>query len=152
MFAKKNWRILSITIIVMILLTACGAEAKPTEVESPPTEVVAQPTEVPAPSELNVAAILSIGLESTWDSTFYDAFKRIQAESPHGVKINDMVYTEGVYGDEAGTVMRQYAQSGKYDIIFAQAAFTDQVKPLAEEFPNILWVVSGSGTRRVGVM
>jgi basic membrane lipoprotein Med (substrate-binding protein (PBP1-ABC) superfamily) len=61
-----------------------------------------------------------------------------------------MVYTEGAYGDEAGTVMRQYAQSGKYDIIFAQAAFTDQVKPLAAEFPDILWVVSGSGNELLG--
>ena len=150
MITKGNWQKVSIIMIIAILLAGCGSAATPTEVTAPPTEVIVVPTEVPAPSELNVAAILSVGLESTWDSTFYDAFKRIQAESPHGVKINDMVYTEGVYGDEAGTVMRQYAQSGKYDIIFAQAAFTDQVKPLAEEFPNILWVVSGSGNELLG--
>ena len=136
--------------IIAILLAGCGSAATPTEVTAPPTEVIVVPTEVPAPSELNVAAILSVGLESTWDSTFYDAFKRIQAESPHGVKINDLVYTESVYGDEAGTVMRQYAQSGKFDIIFAQAAFTDQIKTLKDEFPNILWVVSGSGNELLG--
>ena len=150
MLTKRNWKLVSIFVIIMMLLTACGAKSTPTVVAAPPTEAVPPTAEVVAPTELNVAAILSIGLESTWDSTFYDAFKRIQAESPHGVKINDMVYTEGVYGDEAGTVMRQYAQSGKYDIIFAQAAFTDQVKPLAEEFPNILWVVSGSGNELLG--
>ncbi|HSB67663.1 MAG TPA: BMP family protein [Anaerolineales bacterium] len=135
MFIKKIWHKLSIIIVIMLLLSACGGKSTPT---------------VQAPSELGVAAILSIGLESTWDSTFYDAYKRVQAENPHGVKLNDMVYTEGVYGDEAGTVMRQYAESGKYDIIFAQAAFTDQVKGLATEFPNILWVVSGSGNELLG--
>ena len=150
MITKRNWQTASMIIVIMMLLTSCGGTAATTEAVSPPTEVAIQPTEVPAPSELNVAAILSIGLESTWDSTFYDAFKRVQAESPHGVKINDLVYTEGAYGDEAGTVMRQYAQSGKYDIIFAQAAFTDQVKSLAEEFPDILWVVSGSGNELLG--
>ncbi len=150
MLTKRNWKLVSIFVIIMMLLTACGAKSTPTAVAVPPTEAVAPTAAVAAPTELNVAAILSVGLESTWDSTFYDAFKRVQAESPHGVKVNDLVYTEGAYGDEAGTVMRQYAQSGKYDIIFAQAAFTDQVKPLAEEFPNILWVVSGSGNELLG--
>jgi basic membrane lipoprotein Med (substrate-binding protein (PBP1-ABC) superfamily) len=144
MFTKKNWHIISIFIVTMLLITACGGAATPTEVAAPPTKAVV------APTELNVAAILSVGLESTWDSTFYDAFKRVQAESPHGVKINDLVYTEGASGDEAGTVMRQYAQTGKYDIIFAQAAFTDQVKSLAAEFPEVLWVVSGSGNELLG--
>ncbi len=136
MFTKGNWHTLSVIIVVMMLLGACGGKSTTPEVK--------------APTELSVAAILSVGLESTWDSTFYDAYKRVQAENPHGVKLNDMVYTEGVYGDEAGTVMRQYAQSGKYDIIFAQAAFTDQIKSLKDEFPNILWVVSGSGNEQLG--
>jgi basic membrane lipoprotein Med (substrate-binding protein (PBP1-ABC) superfamily) len=134
MFTKKNWQFVTIIIVIMILLTSCGGTAATTEAPPPPTAALAEPTAVPAPSELNVAAILSIGLESTWDSTFYDAFKRVQGESPYGIKVNDLVYTEGAYGDEAGTVMRQYAESGKYDIIFAQAAFTDQVKPLSQNF------------------
>lgn len=161
MLNKKTWQLVSIIIVTLILLTACGGTAPATEATTPPTQEVVQPTTpptqevvqpttAPAPTELNAAAILSIGLESAWDSTFYDAFKRVQAASPHGVKINDLVYTEGVYGDEAGTVMRQYAESGKFDIIFAQAAFTDQVKPLSQEFPDILWVVSGSGNELLG--
>jgi basic membrane protein A len=144
MLNKKNWQIVIVAVIVVIIVTACGGAAATTQPAAAPTEAMQ------APAELNVAAILSVGLESTWDSTFYDAFKRVQAESPHGVKINDLVYTEGVYGDEAGTVMRQYAESGNYDIIFAQAAFTDQVKSLSEEFPDILWVVSGSGNELLG--
>ncbi len=150
MFNKRSWQFVSVFVIIMMMLTACGAKSTPTAAVVPPTEVATPTAAVVAPTELNVASILSVGLESSWDSTFYDAFKRIQSESPHGVKINDLVYTEGVSGDEAATVMRQYAESGKYDIIFAQAAFTDQVKPLAEEFPKILWVVSGSGNELLG--
>jgi simple sugar transport system substrate-binding protein/basic membrane protein A len=102
------------------------------------------------PTELNVAAILSIGLESTWDSTFYEAFQRVQALKPHGVTIGDLDFTEGAWGDEAETVLRQYAETGKYDIIFAQASFTDQIKNLMDEFPDIAWVVSGSGNEQLG--
>ena len=45
---------------------------------------------------------------------------------------------------------RQYAETGKYDIIFAQASFTEQIKPLMEEYPEILWVVAGSGNEQLG--
>jgi basic membrane protein A len=116
-------------------------------------EASAEPTKPAAsegPKELNVAALLSIGLESAWDATFYEAFQRVQKESPHGVKINDLAYTEGVFGEEAETVLRQYAETGKYDIIFAQASFTEQVKKLMTEYPDILWVVSGSGNEQLG--
>jgi basic membrane lipoprotein Med (substrate-binding protein (PBP1-ABC) superfamily) len=74
----------------------------------------------------------------------------VQKESPHGVKINDLAITEGVYGEEAETVLRQYAETGKYDIIFAQASFTEQIKNLMTEYPDILWVVSGSGNEQLG--
>ena len=157
MFTLQNWRNLGFLIIIAMLLTSCGGTpTEPPVVEETPVveptveqPVVTEPVVEP-PTELNVAAILSVGLESTWDSTFYDAYQRVQQESPHGLTINKLVYTEGAYGDEAGTVMRQYAESGNFDIIFAQAAFTDQVKGLAAEFPDILWVVSGSGNELLG--
>ncbi len=113
-------------------------------------EAQSEEPKVEGPTELNVAALLSIGLESAWDATFYEAFQRVQATSPHGVKVNDLAITEGVYGEEAETVLRQYAETGKYDIIFAQASFTEQIKNLMAEYPDILWVVAGSGNEQLG--
>jgi len=145
----------------MFLVACGGANANEPTVEEPVVEepAVEEPaaeepvTEEPAmevPTELGVAAILSIGLESTWDSTFYEAYQRVQALSPHGVTLKDLAYTEGAWGEEAETVLRQYAETGEYDIIFAQASFTDQIKNLMDEFPDILWVVSGSGNEFLG--
>lgn len=113
----------------------------PFEVEAPAVE---------GPTELKVAALLSIGLESTWDSTFYEAFQRVQALSPHGVTVHDLDFSEGLWGDEAETVLRQYAETGEYDIIFAQASFTDQIRNLMTEYPDIAWVVAGSGNEQLG--
>lgn len=164
MFVKRTWFVVTILMIAVLLVTACssGTTEEPAEpatevpvVEEPTEapEVEEQPVEEPAaeePTELNVAALLSVGLESTWDSTFYEAFQRVQEQSPHGVTVNDLAFTEGVFGDEAETVLRQYAQSGEYDIIFAQASFTDQIKNLMDEYPDIAWVVSGSGNELLG--
>jgi basic membrane protein A len=166
MFRKKSWYAITILVIAILLITACS----PSSTEAPATEEPAteepaaeEPTQAPEaeepaveepaaeePTELNVAALLSIGLESTWDSTFYEAFQRVKEQSPHGVTINDLDFTEGVFGDEAETVLRQYAETGKYDIIFAQASFTDQIKNLMDEYPDILWVVAGSGNELLG--
>lgn len=122
-----------------------GAFQVPYIPEAKPAETMEE-----GPKELNVAALLSIGLESAWDATFYEAFQRVQATSPHGVKINDLAITEGVFGEEAETVLRQYAETGEYDIIFAQASFTEQIKNLMSEYPEILWVVAGSGNEQLG--
>ena len=148
MFSKKILPIVVMLMIVAFVLPACASTPSPEEPTNVPT--VKGPTAVEEPKELNVAAILSVGLESTWDSTFYEAYQRIQKQSPHGVKINDLVYTEGAWGEEAETVLRQYAETGKYDIIFAQASFTDQIKNLMDEYPDILWVTAGSGNEFLG--
>jgi len=161
MSGKGLWRGVAFLAIAALLLTACAGAATeppletsaPPEATEPPPATELPPTEEQAaqgPTELRVAALLSIGLESAWDLTFYEAFQRVQALSPHGVTIHDLDYTEGAWGEEAETVLRQYAQTGQYDIIFAQASFTDQIRRLYEEYPDILWVVSGSGNELLG--
>jgi basic membrane protein A len=150
--SKKKFILVGFLLVLVLLLTACGSGAaeEPNAGEPAADEPAADGAAMEEPTELNVAAILSIGLESTWDSTFYEAFQRVQGENPHGVTINDLVYTEGAWGEEAETVLRQYAETGEYDIIFAQASFTDQIKNLMDEYPDILWVVSGSGNEFLG--
>lgn len=101
------------------------------------------------PSDLNVAIILSAGLESAWDGSLIESFERAKAARPHGLDIS-WQYTDPLWGDDAGDAMRLFAESGEFDIIWAHSTYSDQVKKLRDEFPDILFVVVGSGNEGLG--
>ena len=101
------------------------------------------------PTKLNVAVILNSGVESGWDGTLIKSLERVKAEKPHGLDVT-WKYTDPLWGDDAGDAMRLFAESGKYDIIWANSTYSDQVKKLKDEFPDILFVVSGSGNEELG--
>jgi basic membrane protein A and related proteins len=134
----KLYPILTLFALLAFLLPACGGATS----SSNTTEL--------KPTELHVAAVLTVGPEQAWDKSFLDSFKRVQTAAPHGLKIADITYTENVFGDQAEEVMRGYAQTGMYDIIWANSSYSDQVKKLRLEFPEILWVVVGSGNEGMG--
>jgi len=155
MIKRKLLLVLSIVVVACMLLVSC----KPAPTEAPPavepTEeepVVEEPTEAPeteAPTELHIAAITCCSIESMWDATWVQAVERIKNEKPHGLEIT-LDYTENMWGDEAEMALREYAETGKYDIIFATSSFSDQVANLKDEFPEILWVYHGSGNEPLG--
>lgn len=101
------------------------------------------------PKTLNIAIILSAGIENGWDGTLIKSLERVKAEKPHGLDIN-WKYSDPLWGDAAGEAMRLYAESGQYDIIWAHSTYSDQVKKLKDEFPEILFVVVGSGNEGLG--
>ncbi|MBZ9727180.1 BMP family protein [Mesorhizobium sp. CO1-1-11] len=101
------------------------------------------------PDKLRIAVILSAGIESGWDGTLIEALGRVKAKKPHGLDIT-WKYTDPLWGDDAGDAMRLFAESGQYDIIWANSSYSDQVKKLKDEFPNILFVVVGSGNEGLG--
>ena len=109
----------------------------------------ALPAAADAPEDLNIAIILSAGIESPWDGTLIESLERIKAEAPHGLKL-DWTYTDPLWGDEAGDAMRLFAESGDYDIIWAHSTYSDQVKKLQAEFPDTMFVVVGSGNEGLG--
>lgn len=157
MFKNPLLKLSLVLVLVSMVLGAC-ASTPPTAVATEPpavaTEAPVVATEPPAaanaPTELHMAAILTVGLDNAWDRTFLESYKRVQAEKPHGLTLADLDYTEGVWGDEAENVLRAYAESGKYDIIWAHSTYSDQVKNLKDEFPEIAWVVVGSGNEGLG--
>ena len=63
---------------------------------------------------------------------------------PYGLPITVDV-TEGVWGADAELALREYAETGNHDIIWAHSSYSDQVKNLYQDYPEILWAVSGSG-------
>ena len=108
-----------------------------------------QPARADNPSKLNMALILSAGIEASWDGTLIQALERVKAQKPHGLELN-WTYTDPLWGDDAGDAMRLFADSGEYDVIWAHSTYSDQVKKMKDEYPDILFVVVGSGNEGLG--
>ena len=95
------------------------------------------------PTKLRIAGVLSAGKEAPWETSFINSMDRVIAAKPHGLDIQ-IDYTENVY-DNAEQVFRTYAETGDYDIIFGDTAYADAIEKVKGDFPNILFVMSGSG-------
>ncbi len=100
------------------------------------------------PTTLKIAGILSAGKESPWETSFVNSMNRVIAHKPHGLDI-EVTYTENVY-DSAEQVFRTYAETGEYDILFGDTAYADAIDNLKDEFPDTMFVMSGSGNRGLG--
>ena len=164
MLQKRYWHIFSILVLAALIMSACGGAAPVNEpaaeepaAEEPTAEEPAaeeEPAEEEAmaemPTELRVAALLSSTSDNPWDQSFLLSFERVKESAPHGVTVQDLDFTEGVWGDEAEVVLREYAATGQYDIVWANSAYSDQIKNLKDEFPEVLWVVAGSGNEALG--
>ena len=102
-----------------------------------------------APTELGIGLILSTGPEAAWDGTLLRDAEALVAEAPHGLEIS-YKNVDGVWGEQAGDAMDLMAKSGKYQIIWAHSSYSDQVKNLQAKYPEILFVVVGSGNEGLG--
>ncbi|MBS3652254.1 BMP family ABC transporter substrate-binding protein [Pseudaminobacter sp. 19-2017] len=100
------------------------------------------------PTKLKIAGILSAGKEAPWETSFVNSMDRVIAAKPHGLEI-EVNYTENVY-DNAEQVFRTYAETGEYDILFGDTAYVDAIDKLKDEFPDIMFVMSGSGNQGLG--
>ena len=171
MLNNKLWSVVPLLVVIAILVAACGgatpapaveepAAAEPAAEESSVGEAVAEEepaTENPAaeesntesPNELKVAGIFGATIEEAWYFSWLQAWQRLNEKNPYGVKIT-VDYTENVWGADAELAMRKYAESGKYDIIWAHSSYSDQVKNLYQEYPDIIWAYTGSGNEGLG--
>lgn len=107
-----------------------------------------QPASADQPTELRIAAVLSAGKESPWEKSFIDSLNRVIAAKPHGLTIT-VAYTENVY-DNAEQVYRAYAETGKYDIIFGDSGYADAIDKVHGDFPDTMFVMTGSGNHAIG--
>ena len=159
MITKNMFRVVSFLVFVAILTSACSSVSPATETikVEPTTEIATveaiptkEPVQAEGPKELGLAMVMSNGIDSSWDYTFVHSYERVQALSPHGLTIKDLKYSEGIWGDDVGVVLREYASTGLYDIIWCHTTCSDQVKKVAPDFPEILFVVVGSGNEALG--
>lgn len=99
------------------------------------------------PTKLHFPMIFLDVLESPWNNSMMQALKRVQAEKPHGLEISwDIVENAGFVDIER--ILREFAVTGKYDIIWAHSSYADAIERLLPEFPDIMWVHTG-GNRYV---
>jgi hypothetical protein len=68
-----------------------------------------------------VAAIFISPVEEPWGTAFLQAWDRAVAEGPHGLDLS-MDYTESVAPPDAERVLREFAASGQYDIVYTNTA------------------------------
>ncbi len=100
------------------------------------------------PTKLKIAGVLSAGKDAPWEASFIASMNRVIAAKPHGLAI-EVNYTENVY-ENAEQVFRTYAETGEYDIVFGDTAYADAIEAVKDEFPETMFVMSGSGNRGLG--
>jgi basic membrane lipoprotein Med (substrate-binding protein (PBP1-ABC) superfamily) len=134
-----------VLLLAGLSLTACAQAVPPADTPAP-TEAPVEEESAPAeePTELKIALVLDTAIESPWNTAFLQTLERLQAEKPHGLTISYDL-TESVPQPDHERVLREYADSGEYPIIWAHSAFADAVGLLKDEYPDLLWVVTGAG-------
>jgi basic membrane protein A len=145
------WRTVGLLLAATIIFAACGGATPATQAPAatqPPAEAPTEPAAA-APTELNIAAIYETSADQPWDTTWIDTINRLKEAKPHGLTIN-LDATEAVAPPDAERVLRQYASTGKYGIIWAHSAYSEAVKTLMKEYPDIAWVFTGSGNDPLG--
>lgn len=115
----------------------------------PPLALFTAPAMAAPHTDLRIAVVVAAGPDTAWDGTFLKALEAVKAEAPHGLAITTKV-SDPLWGDDAENAMRLYAQSGQFDIIWAHSSYSDQVKALRQEFPDVMFVVTGSGNEGLG--
>ena len=102
-----------------------------------------------APTKLGIGMILATGPEADWDATLLRDVETVTKDAPHGLKITTK-HVDGVEGEKAKDAMELLAKSGKYQVIWAHSSYSDQVKALKDKYPDVLFVVVGSGNEGLG--
>lgn len=160
---RTEKRILIVLLAAILILGAAGCG--PTTTEPTPEDVAVEesaseeeveeevePTEEEAaeqPTELKIAIITGATIDEAWYKSLLQSIDRLAAEKPHGVEIT-YDYTENVWGDDAERAIVAYAETGEYDIIWAASSYSDQVKNVMEDYPEIMFAYSGSGNEGLG--
>ncbi|HBC99426.1 MAG TPA: BMP family ABC transporter substrate-binding protein [Lachnoclostridium sp.] len=138
---KKSMKTVSLLLaaaLTALNMSACTSSAAPTSAETTAAsttaaETTAAPTESGKAKDFKVAMVLDSSVsDGGWGASCYQAMIRAAEESGW-----ETVYTDNVATADFTTVMTDYAELG-YHLIFAPGnQYTDAVKQVAEEYPEI---------------
>ena len=119
------------------------AEAAAAEAAAAADEAAAEQAAA-APSEIDMAMLVVGTKEEGWYATFIDSVERVSASNKYGIQIN-LEILEGIQFSEGERVVRDLAQTGTYEIIVGHSTYVDGVAANKDDFPETLFVYSGSG-------
>lgn len=156
---KRIWAPFAVIAAFALVAAACGDDdATPAPVAPIATAApaaTAAPTAVPAvapagnPTQLDVAMVLGGVKEEPYYSTLIDSVGRATAAEPHGLAFS-LEVIENISFADGERVIRDLAQTGLYEMIIAHSTYWDSIAAVAPEFPDIVFVFSGSGNEPVG--
>lgn len=144
MSGKKPFFFLSILLVLSMLLTSC---AKATVESTEPTTEA--PIKAETPSVVRIAVITGATIEEPYVKSLIQSFETFNLSNKYSLKI-EYDYSENMNGDDAERAMRTYADTGNYDIIWAHQSYSDQVKNMMAEYPELMFVIAGSGNTGLG--
>ena len=122
---------------------AAAAEAAAAEAAAAADEAAAEQAAA-APSEIDMAMLVVGTKEEGWYATFIDSVERVSASNKYGIQVN-LEILEGIPFAEGERVVRDLAQTGTYEIIVGHSTYVDGVAANKDDFPDTLFVYSGSG-------
>jgi basic membrane protein A and related proteins len=153
---RKNAKLLGLLILLLsMVISSCGGTTPTAEVLSPtavpPTPVAAVPAPTATTSTSSVpnqvqfcTMFASSIVNNGWDRTGYESFQSFAQDPDAEINVLPLKYTEGLFGDQAASAIRAYAESG-CDIIWLHGGWSDIVPGIAKEYPNVMFVQVGSG-------
>jgi len=136
---KHFFRIFSIVMLVVLLISAC-AQAQPTQ---PAEQAATQPPEQAAAKKLKVALILPGRKDDvSWNQAAFDGMNKAVAAAKVPV---DLTIVEQVYDPvDIEPALRDYAKQG-YDLVVGHGfQFQEPIIKVATEFPNVNFAI-GTG-------
>ena len=136
---KVVWRSILLIALLSLVFSACA----------PAAPAAAPAEEAAGISSLKIAIVTTTTLEEPWNTALVQSLDRVIAEKPHDLAV-EYVIQENVASPDGERVMREYAKTGEYGIIWAHGLYPDAVSALYEEFPDIVWAMSGSGYEPIG--
>ena len=138
---KSIFKILTLTLVLIFIITACAPTTPEPVVEEP---VVEQPVvEEPVVEEPEVMEKLRIAVVSpsaindfAFTQSIYDAMIALQGE--YGEDAIEFVYSENMFVvDDAAAAIRDYAASG-FDMVIAHGSqYGSSLQEIAPDFPDI---------------
>lgn len=139
MSTKTHWKVIALLLIALFLVSCGSNEGNDT----------APVVDDGIPTKVDFACITTDTVEQPWHTAFAQAFERVAADPPHGLEMT-LTCTENVATPDAERILRQYAETGDYEVIWAHSTYYEAVSVLAPEFPDIAWMVTGAGNEPIG--
>ena len=133
---RKVYILLSVLLVNLFWVAACGQAAAPEPAEEPAAEIAAEEETEATDTKGRFALLLSGPKDDgSWNEAGYVAMQALEAQ---GVEV---IFAENVDPADASRILREWADEGYQMIVAHSFGYQDAVFEVAEEYPdtNFAW-------------